>query len=285
MKNALLSFGLAGLATALLSFTFIQKNTEDQEPKNVRHIKMTKIENGKKMELDTVIHNNDPFVWKGDTINPEKHNKMMHSSDENKTQQFDVTVDNEGGKEKVMILRHHGGKPGEPMIWNMDSGNDMEIVTENVDSLGKRIVVRKHVKDGDSDHMYYFDDGDMERFPPMPPMPPLHHMRMHHSGQIIDLNDPNVISYKKKDLSGGREKIEIIRKKSTEPKDMDFNFDVEDEMMAPTPPPPPGAPGAPEIIREYNNSDENLKIIEKETKVDGKDGKKVEVEVESKEKK
>jgi hypothetical protein len=280
MKNTLLSFGIAGLATVLLSFTFIQKNETDQEPKKVRHIKMTKIENGKKMELDTVLHNDDVFVWNGDTINPPKHGKMMHSSGGNGMKHMDVTVDDEGGNENVMIMKHRGGKPGEPIILNLDNGEDMEIVTENVDSLGKRIIVRKHITDGDGNHMIFFDDGDMKHFTPMSPVP---HMRMRHSGQIIDLNDPNVISYKKKDLSGGREKIEIIRKKSTEPEDMNFNFEVGDELMPPPPPPPPGAPGAPEIIHEYNNGNEKVKIIEKDTKVDGKDGKKVEVEVESKE--
>jgi hypothetical protein len=273
MKNTLLSFGLAGLATALLSFTIIQKNNGDQEPKKVRHIKMTKIENGKKTELDTVLHNDDPFVWNGDTINPEKHSKTMNSSDMDKMQQFNVTVDDEGGNEKVMILKHRGGKPGEPMIWNMDNGDDMEIVTENIDSLGKKIVIRKRINDDDVNHMIFRD---------CPHSMPFHSMTGH-PGKIIDLNDPNVISYKKKDLSGGREKIEIIRKKSTEPEDMNFNFETGDELMPPPPPSPPGAPGAPDIIREYNNGNENIKIIEKDTKVDGKDGKKVEVEVESKE--
>ena len=33
---------------------------------------------------------------------------------------------------------------------------------------------------------------------------------------LIDLNDPDIISFERKELSGGREKIEIIRKKPTE---------------------------------------------------------------------
>jgi hypothetical protein len=233
---------------------------------------MTKIENGKKMELDTVLHNDDVFVWNGDTINPPKHGKMIHSSGGNGMKHMDVTVDDEGGNENVMIMKHRGGKPGEPMILNLDNGEDMEIVTENIDSLGKEIVIRKRIND-DVNHMIYRT---------CPHIMPFHSMTRH-PGKIIDLNDPNVISYKKKDLSGGREKIEIIRKKSTEPEDMNFNFEVGDELMPPPPPPPPGAPGAPEIIHEYNNGNEKVKIIEKDTKVDGKDGKKVEVEVESKE--
>ncbi len=243
MKNTLLSIGLAGITTTLLSFTFIQKSDEVQEPRKERHIKMTKIENGKKVELDTVLTHDDVFVWNGDTINPPKHSKRIGSG--NKMQHPDVKVYHQDGKEEVMIIKHRGGKPGEPMIWNMDSG-DMEIVTEDVDSLGKRIVVRKQIKDGDLDYNYFFDDGELNHFPPMPPVS---HMRMRHSGKIIDLNDPNVISYKKKDLKDGREKIEIIRKKTAEPEESTFNFEFDDEMM---PPPPPPSPDAPEIEQENN---------------------------------
>jgi len=262
---------MAGIAAALFSFTFIKKSDDAQNPKKERHIKMTKIENDKKMELDTVLTNDDVFVWNGDTILPEKHGQVH------------MTVDNKGRNENVMILRHQGGRPGEPMIYNMDTGDDMEIVTENIDPLGKKIVVRKKINDGEGDQMFFFNDGDMKHFAPMPPIPPVSHMRIHHSGQIIDLNDPNVISYKKKELKDGREKIEIIRKKSTEPEEMTFDFNDDDLLMPPPPPPAPDSQDAPEIIREYNDGNGNVKIIEKSTKVDGKDGKEIKVEVESKE--
>ena len=273
MKHKLALFGMVGLASLVLtSFTLKTDGDQKEQPKKTSHIKKTKIENGKKMELDTVLNNDDVFVWKGDTINPGKHIGLKGSD---KMETVNVTVDNKGGNEKVMILRHGDGKPGEPMIWNMDSGDDMEIVTEDIDSLGKRIVVRKHISDGDE--MGFKNCPHMMPFPPMPPM-------LKHRGQVIDLNDPNVISYKKKDLSGGREKIEIIRKKSTEPEEMNFNFTGDDQLMPPPPPPPaPEGPYAPEIIREYNDGHGNVKIIEKSTKVDGKDGKEMKVEVESQE--
>jgi len=280
MKNTLLSIGLAGISTALFSFSFIQKSDEVQEPKKERHIKMTKIENGKKVELDTVLTNDDVFVWNGDTIDPGRHIKDPRPSGIDKMQHVNVTVDHKGGNEKVMIIKHNGGKSGEPMIWNMDSGEKMEIVTENIDSMGKTIVVRTHINDGEGNQMFLFHDGDMKHIAPVPPIPPLSHLRMHHSGQIIDLNDPNVISYKKKDLKDGREKIEIIRKKSVEPEESRYNFEFDDEMM---PPPPPPSPDAQEIIREYYDGNGNVKIIEKSTKVDGIEGKEIEVEVESKE--
>jgi hypothetical protein len=280
MKNTLLSFGLAGITTALLSFTFIQKSDEVQEPKTKRHIKMMKMENGKKMELDTVLNNDDVFVWNGDTINPIKHLKKVNPSGIDKMEKFDVKVDHKDGNEKVMIINHKGGKGGEPMIWHMDSDEDMEILTEDNDSTGKRIVVRKRLKDGDEDQVFYFNNGDRSQFPPMPPMPPappvphMRMMKMQHPGQIINLNDPNIISFKKKALSGGREKIEIIRKKSEAPEDMSFDFNFDNQLMPPPPPPP-----APEMIRELENENQKMKVIEKEIKVDGKKGKEIKVEV------
>jgi hypothetical protein len=270
MRNTLLLFGMAGIAAALFSFTFIQKSDDAQNPKKERHIKMTKIENGKKMELDTIVYGDDVFVWQGDTIGGKQMGKHPSHSGSDKVQQIIVTGDPEGENKDVMIIRHGNPKPGEPMIWNMDSGEDMEIITEDIDSLGKRMVIRKRIQDGNENQMV------------CPHIMPFHSMPFH-TGQVIDLNDPNVISYKKKDLSGGREKIEIIRKKSADPEEMNFNFQTGDELMPPPPPPPPSAPGAPEIIREYNDGNGNVKIIEKSTKVDGKDGKQIQVEVESKE--
>ena len=282
-------FGTIGLTGVLLSsFMFAQKGDETQEPKKSRHIKMTKIENGKKMELDTVLTGNDVFVWNGDTINPVKHLGKLERPEFDKRHQIDVKVDRQDGKEKVMVIKHRGGKSGEPMIWNMGSGDDLEVITEDNDSVGKRIVVRKRMKDGAEDHMS-FRDGDFDMLvpppppvPPMPPVPPFHHMRMmkmQHAGQIIDLNDPNIVSYKKKDVKGGLEKIEIIRKKSENQENMTFDFNSDSELLAPEP------PEVPEFNWESDEDSLRTKIIEKKKVIKGKDGKEIEVKVETEENK
>jgi len=279
MKNTLLSFGLAGLTTALLSFTLVQKSDEVQEPKKTRHIKMMKMENGKKMELDTVLTNDDVFVWNGDTVNPIKHMRKVSPSGFDKMEKFDVKVDHQDGNEKVMIIKHKDGKGGQPMIWHMESDDDMDILTEDNDSTGKRIVVRKMLRDGDENMVFHFKNGDMKHFPPMPPVPPvppMPHMRMmkmQHSGQIINLNDPNIISFKKKEMSGGREKIEIIRKKTDTPEDITFDYRLDHESMA------------PELMRELENENQKMKIIEKKIDIDGKKGKEIKVEIENEENK
>ena len=279
MKNKLLSFGLAGMATTLLSFTFAEKTSETQEPQEKRHIKIVKIVDGKKMEIDTVFTNDKVFVWNGDTINPATHMKKFGPGGP-QMHRFDINVDNKDGKEKIMIFKHSADGKGEPMTWETIS-DDMEIITENIDSLGKKIVVRKQFKGGDKDNMFFIHDGNMKHFPgmppapPVPPVPPVPHIKMlRHSGQVIDLNDPDIISYKKKDMSGDREKIEIIRKKS-EDKEINFDLKFDHDVVAPVP---------PMHIKEFKEG-KSMKVIEKDVKVDGKDGKEIKVEVETEENK
>lgn len=259
MKNTMALFGM-GLAVLVISSSALaQKTNEGKEIKQTRHIKMTKIENGKKMELDTVLNNDDVFLWNGDTISPGKHMKKFRHEGFDKMQNFDVTVENTDGKEKVVIVRHKGGKPGEPMMWHMDSGDDMEILTEDIDSLGKRIVMRKRIIDDKGNKVIFLKDGDMKHFPPVPPVPPVPHIKMLRgakAGNAIHLDDPNIISYKKKDLSGDREKIEIVRKKSKSPEHFNFEFEG-----LPAPPPPPFAP-------EFDEQED--KVIRKELKIEKK---------------
>lgn len=282
MKHTLALFGLAGLVTLLFSSSvFGQKGDEAKETPKTRHIKMTKIENGKKMELDTVVTGNEVFVWKDDTIGGDELGKHFGPSGFDKMKHIKVVVDGDENNEKVMIYHIKKGKSGKPVILHMESGDDDddEMTNEQVgDSVQKRIVIRKRTKDGNEDQMICLDGPDMKHFPPMPPMP---HMGMkgQHTGRIIDLNDPNIISYRKKSMRGDREKIEIIRKKSEGPENMNFNFSFDDNSEAPVP------TEAPEFIREFNDDNQRTKIIEKDVKVDGKDVKEIKVEVESKENK
>lgn len=272
MKNTMALLGI-GLAAVLFSpAAFAQKAPEAKEAKSQRHIKMMKIENGKKMELDTVLTGDDVFVWHGDTINPVKHAGKLKASDSGEMQHIDVEVENEDGRENVMIFKHKGGKSGEPMSWKMDSGDNVQVFTDDEgDSLQKKIVIRKRMKDGkDLDHFIYTDKLNHENFPPMPP-----HLEMRgrtNQGRMIDLNDPNIVSYKKKEMKNGLEKIEIIRKKPEGPENSTFDFNVDNNLM----PPPP--PKAPEIIRDFKDGHSQVKIVRKQKKLEGKDGKETEVE-------
>ena len=235
MKNTMLSIGIAWMTIVLLSsFAIMQKNKEVQEPKKGRHIKMIKMENGKKMELDTVLIGDDVFVWNGDTIKPVKHIRKFSRTDFDNMHQFDRRAGRKGGNENVLIFKHNGRGNGGPAIGQMPPRGGMDVILENVDSAGKRITVRKRIRSGNENDMIHFNGLVMRHFPPMPPVPHMKMMRIQHSGQIINLNDPNIISFKKKGMSGDREKIEIIRKKSESNGNTNFNINIDDaELMAP----------------------------------------------------
>ena len=127
------------------------------------------------------------------------------------------------------------------------------------------------MRGGKGNDITHFNGQGMKHFPPvppMPPMPPTPHMEMvkiQHSGQVINLNDPNIISFKKKKMSGGREKIEIIRKKSANDENTSFNINFDGtELMAPE-------------FREFNLKSDGdsirMKILERKKVIKGKDGK------------
>lgn len=273
MKNTILTIGLAGLTTVLLSsFAIMQKSNETQEPKKCRHIRMIKTENGKKMELDTVLTGDDVFVWNGDTINPVKHISNLDRGGFGGMYRFDGNIDRRGGNGNGMNFRRRGGENGGPAIRHMTPSDEM-------DFRGKQIVVRRRMRDGSGNNMTHFNGEGMRHFPSMPPVPPVPHLKMNgiqHQGQMINLDDPNIISYKKKKMSGDREKIEIIRKKSDDNRNSAFNFPFDHQLMAPE---------MPEFNWKSDGDSLHVKIIEKKKLIKGKDGKEIEVKVETEENK
>jgi hypothetical protein len=275
MKHKLGLLGI-GLAAILLSSAVIAQKAP--ETKKTRHIKLMKVENGKTMKLDTVLTGDEVFVWNGDTINPMKHSSKSGAPEFGKMHRFDVEVENDNGDEKVRIYKHRAKKDGEPMLWGMESGDNMQVFSDvEGDSVQHKIIIHKRMKGGDDeDNFIYLNGENMKHFPPMPPMPPVPHNRMLkevHAGRIIDLNDPNIISFRKKKLSGDREKIEIIRKKPEGPQHLTYDIDMDDAMFTPEPPEPPV------FMNEFNNDRPEKKIIEKDMKVDEKKEKKTEEKV------
>ncbi len=273
MKNTLLTIGVAGFASLLLSSFVLSGNDDNvQKPKKSRHVKMVKIVDGKKAEIDTVFTTDDVFVWKGDTINPMKHREefMIHRFGKG-----------DGGPD-IMMFKHRRGEKDALSSFDMDPEDDMDFFADENDSIGKEIIVRKMGKGRPVDHIIFMNGHGPDHVPPMPPAPPVPHiMRFKQSGRIIDLNDPNVISYKKKDLSGGREKIEIIRKK-VDLKEESFDFKFEgDDLMAPM---PPDAPEVTDFDLSTRDDSLKMKVIERGKIIKGKNGKEFEVKIESQKK-
>ena len=275
MKNTFVLFAMAGMAAwGFSSFSFHQ-NAQQAQPKKTRHIKITEMEDGKKTELDTVLSSDDVFVWNGDTINPDKHIKKFSPSE------FDKIHHPDGGNDRqkrVRIYQHKGGKAVDSTQWQMDSENDVQIFTEEEgDSAQKKIMIHKRFKDGnEEDHIIYLDHPHGKHFPPMPPMPQMPHMNMligNRADRIIDLNNPNIISFKKKKMSGNREKIEIIRKKSEITDNMNFDLHMDDAMIAPEPPEPPV------FEYEFNNDKSAKQEISKKMSVKEKNSPNLKEEV------
>lgn len=216
MKNKFVVGTLALLTAGGLSSFSITQDKQEAQPKKTRHIKLVKMEDGRKMELDTVVSVNDVFVWNGDTISPGRHIKGFSPSE------FDKMHNPEGWqdkRDKMRTLQRRMERLHQDNPMHMDSSRMVQIFTEEEqDSTGKKIIIHKRLKDGNmEDRIIHLKGHNGNHFPPVPPMPPMPPMRMfdqnNHKG-MIDLNDPDIISFKKMKMSGDREKIEIIRKKS-----------------------------------------------------------------------
>ena len=183
MKRFLSITLLTGLAFILLASLSIRENPQDppRGKKAEKHIKMVKVDDdGKKVELDTVITGDALFVWNGDTIGGGKEMKWISKGDFNMDsihQNFDMNFEyniEDDGEGNMMIMK--SGKGGKHMI--------------------------------------------MAPIPPGTPIPPhapgMMMFRSHSNKNVIDLSDPGIISYDKKILKDGTEKITIVRKQVSE---------------------------------------------------------------------
>lgn len=211
MKTVLKAFLIS--TAVLLTVNTMAQTTDDQktEEKSVKkHIKIVKVEDGVTTKIDTVITGNgDDLTWFGDgefedffwdgkeDMPPEFPDSLMHKK--MKQFRFEFNDDDKGHHPRMRMFR----------------GPDE-----------KEIMREFEFKEGDSiRHMIFMhsDDRDWDFGPemapglPKPPHPtPMNRFIHKQNRNLIDLNDPNIISFERKELSGGREKIEIIRKKTTE---------------------------------------------------------------------
>jgi hypothetical protein len=244
MKRILSVAILTGCTVFLLSSVAVGQQTPPPPPppkaaKTEKHIKMVKVDdNGKKVELDTVLTSDQPFVWNGDTIG--------------------------GGKDLKWISREG---------FKMDSihqNYDMNFEYKIEDDGEGNVVILKSGKGGD--HMI------MAPMPPDAPMPlhapGMMMLRSHNNKNVIDLSDPGIISYNKKIQKDGTEKITIVRKQVSE----DEEEMMEDVMIgAPHGSDAFFYGNSPEhvkTIRVIKSDDGTTKVIEDENviQMEGKEG-------------
>ena len=220
MKRILSVTATLACALFLLSSFSIRENPQDppRGKKKERHIKVTKIDdNGKKTELDTIVEGDNVFVWNGDTIGDDDELKWITRNEfsvdsilSQMDMNFEFTVD-EDDDGNVFIVKSEKTK-GAPMIYEFKSDDDsaksykFEIIADDDDAHNN--VMMWYGKSG-PDHIMV---------PPhparVPQVPDVMFMSKDKSDNVIDLSDPGIISFKKKKMSGDREKITIVRKKS-----------------------------------------------------------------------
>jgi len=245
MKRILSLTGTSVFILILLSAFSIRESPQDppRGKKTERHIKMVKVDdNGKKIELDTILHNDNVFVWNGDTIGGGKEFKWLSKDDfklDSIHQNFDMNFEykiEDAGDGKMMILK--SGKNGKKekndvMIWKGEDG-------ENT-----------------------FFHAPARPGAPLPPHAPnMMFFGNKKKGNVIDLSDPGIISFDKKVRKDGTEKITIVRKQVSE-EDKEFNEEIIFHGAGPAPMMiHENHPGENKTIRIIKSDDGKVEVIE-----------------------
>jgi acyl-CoA hydrolase len=220
----------------LLSSFSIRENPQDppRGKKTEKHIKMVKIDdNGKKTELDTEIEGNKEFVWQGDTI---------------------------GGKDLKWISKEDFD------MSNMHKNFEMNFEYKIEDDGKGNIFIMKSDKGGE--HIIMPPMAPDAPFPPHAP-----HVMMFRNNKnknVIDLSDPGIISYDKKLMKNGTEKITIVRKQVDENDEHEMILDGNngENVFWHS-----NAPGEKKTFRIIKSGDGSTQIFEDDELLDLKDEK------------
>ena len=234
MKRILSITGMLALAVLFMSAISIHSYPQDPpQKKKKKHIKMVKVDDdGKRMELDTVIEADEIFVWNGDTIGGGKELKWVAEGDFDMDFDFDIEKDGEGN----FVMKSKDGKTPAIFKFKTDGGEDEDV-------------------------MFWNDKDHQEMILHAPHAPKVMRIKTRKSGNVIDLSDPGIISYVKKELKDGREKITIIRNKPSEE-----NVELNEEIIMHGAGDPviihEGHPTKTKSVRVIKDDDGNVEIIE-----------------------
>lgn len=202
----------AMLVSAILFTSAVLFNDMPQDPpqKPKKQIKMVKVDDdGKKVEIDTVIEADQVFVWNGDTIGEPGNMKWISKGGEfefDGDMDFDFDVETDG-EAKVFVMKNRNMTA--PQVFEFKSDDD------SVKQYRVKVIA---AEDGDHvDVMKWNGNGGENVFFGAPKQ--AHEMLFigdQKKGNVIDLSDPGIISYEKKELKDGKEKIVIVREKPDE---------------------------------------------------------------------
>ena len=209
MKRVLSITGVLAMAILFTSAISIGETPQDppRDKKGKKHIKMVKVgDDGKKMEIDTVIAADEVFVWNGDTIGGEKEMKWVAKEgfkfdmDQDFDFDFDVEADEDGN---VFVFKSGEGEAHKVMRFKADGDSAKQIRMKVISDGNHEDIMKWHSKGGN----------EMIIGAPHGAHAPKMIRIEKKGGNVIDLSDPGIISFEKKDLKDGKEKITIVREK------------------------------------------------------------------------
>jgi hypothetical protein len=210
------------LIATLLSFGQTAQTAttpKSEQKKEQQHVKVMVSKNGQVTKIDTTFNFADEKVIK---LKVDSILKKLEVVD-GKSDDANVVIIRKDGKTHRMSHSEANGSGEQKFNVFYQSGDSGKMKKEmRVISIG----------DG-GDFAAFGPDGNM--MPPPPPPPPPYHVRGYriNGGDpfAMDPNNKDIISYDKKDIGKGLEKITIVRKKQTSPetKDVEVKVDVSDD--------------------------------------------------------
>lgn len=208
------------LITTMFSFgqTESSATTAKGKEKNEQHVKVLVNKNGKVTKIDTTFNFADEKVIKLKVDSLMKKLEVV----EGKEMDGNVFFIRKDGKSKMSGSAFNNG-PGEEQftIFLQDSDSGKVKGDRKVMHITRN---RNYVTTFDS-------EGGMVPPPPPPPMPPMHVKAfkvMKDDPFAMDPNDQDIVTYDKKDIGKGLEKIVIVRKKrATEPEEKQVEVKVQ----------------------------------------------------------
>ena len=215
LRNEILATSvLMGLLFSASSFTIgpIQDSplVDNTPQKKVQRVKVSANKDGKETKIDTTFSLTDE--------------KMIHAKVDSLLKKLDIEVI---GSDEPDIIIHRSGKHMQlkNIAGNYLPGDDKFDILYQSGDPGTNKHMKKIIRISDGKFICKYDTTNTntnsdELISPPPPIPPHSGIRMYKrfGGDpfAFDTNDESIISYDKKDIGKGLEKITIIRKKQVE---------------------------------------------------------------------
>ena len=196
MKSLILKISIVALViTPFIQDLSAQSNNTNSQ--NEYRIKIVKVDGNKKTELDTIVTGKNSFVWNGDTINP-VNGMIFMSIRDGESEDYNFSFSDGIGQEFFIVTDKE----------KLDS--ILEVVKKNIstyNNVPEDSIFNWHRKNNIIKPFDYKQLNSVNA---------ITHL-LSDNKNIIDLSDEKIISYRRKEIRDGKEKITIIRmKKSNE---------------------------------------------------------------------